>query len=78
MRHIGACSGTKFCWLWFLLGSSQEQMAGIASMRHGHVPIRKIGWAGDVWKSMGSENIWLILIWGWVKTLVPSEPQNSW
>ena len=36
-------------------------MAGIASMRHGHAPIRKIGWAGDVWKS-GSENIWLILI----------------
>jgi len=20
----------------------------------------------------------IIIIWGWVKTLVPSEPQNSW
>ena len=23
-------------------------------------------------------NLWPCAIWGWVKTLVPSEPQNSW
>ena len=23
-------------------------------------------------------DIYIYIIWGWVKTLVPSEPQNSW
>ena len=25
-----------------------------------------------------TNDVYITFIWGWVKTLVPSEPQNSW
>ena len=34
--------------------------------------------AGETVEDQAVENWLMLLIWGWVKTLVPSEPQNSW
>jgi len=35
-------------------------------------------WHGDIRREGTDGGSWGKDIWGWVKTLVPSEPQNSW
>ena len=58
--------------------------SGSTWLRHGHGIHGIVSARGDVYPvrdekfGLHQKNFGIFMTWGWVKTLVPSEPQNSW